>query len=307
MGRQQLTAAKDREQQAEESRTERWWEEFKHLFKLKYAAYWVLIVVFIAASVVVSVYQNTIVAWIVPWKEWIASRWWTKIVSVLLLVLFAIPPMVGHVVLVVIYGMVYGLLQGCIITVVGTILGEYVVFVAVRALFMKKAIEKEKESVNYACTAELLRTGGLWINTLVRLSFLSGHVVTILQAVANVPSWIFLVGMLPAQLRQCATVYIGTVFVTSQDPNKAGPSNQALSFVIYALTFLLSVIAAYISMRRAREIYHKINTLDEARGDSEDLLDKGIIKRSKMGSDERRWRDGTMETDSDDSGYSGGY
>lgn len=56
--------------------------------------YWLLLAAFITASVLISVYQNKLVALIVPWKTAIASKWWSLIVAVALLLLFAIPPLV---------------------------------------------------------------------------------------------------------------------------------------------------------------------------------------------------------------------
>lgn len=56
--------------------------------------YWLLLAAFITASVLISVYQNKLVALIVPWKTAIASKWWSWIVAVALLLLFAIPPLV---------------------------------------------------------------------------------------------------------------------------------------------------------------------------------------------------------------------
>lgn len=48
----------------------------------------------IAASVACSIYETTIVGWVEPWKAKILSYWWSWMVAVALLVVFAIPPMV---------------------------------------------------------------------------------------------------------------------------------------------------------------------------------------------------------------------
>ena len=52
-------------------------------------------IAFIAASILVSVYQNTVVGWVEPWKTAILGYWWSRIVAFVLVTLFATPPLVG--------------------------------------------------------------------------------------------------------------------------------------------------------------------------------------------------------------------
>lgn len=54
------------------------------------------------------------------------------------------------------------------------------------------ATRVEQSSAFYAAIAIVLRHGGFMINTLLRVSFISGHITTILQALAGTPIWIFL-------------------------------------------------------------------------------------------------------------------
>lgn len=50
-----------------------------------------------------------------------------------------VPFQVGHVVIVFAAGMIYGFWVGCAITAGGTMIGEYIVFVFIRALFLPRA------------------------------------------------------------------------------------------------------------------------------------------------------------------------
>ena len=53
----------------------------------------------------------------------------------------------------------------------------------------------ERSSPFYASIAIVLRHGGLMINSLLRVSFISGHVTTVLQALSGTPLWIFIVAL----------------------------------------------------------------------------------------------------------------
>ncbi|KAI5477066.1 SNARE associated Golgi protein, partial [Pseudohyphozyma bogoriensis] len=217
------------------------------------SGWWALLAVIIAASVLLTIYQNAIVLFLAPYRSWTASTWWTPIAAIAVMVFFCIPPLVGRVIVVIIRGLFWGFWKGVLITLVGVILGEFLVFLAVRHFFLSWGEAQEEKHNVYASTATLLRSGGLWINTVVRLSFISGHVVTIVQAITNVRSWIFLVSIIPAMPRQVATVYIGSVFL-STDTSTATRS-KIISYVLYGITFLFSVIAGLIVVRRVNKVY----------------------------------------------------
>ena len=50
-------------------------------------------VAFVAASIVVSAYQHTIVHWIDPWKQIIRGFCWTRFVAFVIVVVCTTPPL----------------------------------------------------------------------------------------------------------------------------------------------------------------------------------------------------------------------
>ncbi|ORY88680.1 hypothetical protein BCR35DRAFT_329920 [Leucosporidium creatinivorum] len=218
-----------------------WKARFRRCFQPKFWGVWVVLLIACVAAVAVSFYHDHIVNFIAGYKARILEWWMSPFIAVLALMIWAIPPMVGHPLLVLVIGLVWGLLKGSIITIVGTVLGELVVYLVIRAAFMERAKEEEASSPFYASVALVLRSGGLWPNTFVRVSFISGHITTILQALTGTPWYIFILAHVFGKHDSASHTFL-------------------ISALIYAFTMSFSAIAAVILWRRVSSCSTSANT-----------------------------------------------
>ncbi|KAK4047291.1 hypothetical protein OIO90_006252 [Microbotryomycetes sp. JL221] len=192
------------------ARQYRWKALLSRACQPRYWVWWALTGCIITAAILLAVYEDRVVEFIGLHGERIKSWPCSWVGAIVLLWIFAIPPMIGQAVAVLTIGLIWGMLRGCALVAFGRTTGELWVFLAVRWKFEARAIKIEQQNVLYGCIAEILRHGGLGINTAVRLSYISGHVITILQSLTGVPTWMFVVAQIPDLAPQFALVWMGT-------------------------------------------------------------------------------------------------
>jgi hypothetical protein len=170
----------------------------------------------------------------------------------------------------------------------------------------------EESNLTYACVAQLLRQGGLWVNLFVRVSFMSGHVVTILQAIAGTPTWIFVAAQYVAaptllrcrssaflladcpKLRDSALLStwackillyaVSPISLISVFPSVFGQTSseaKIISIVLYAFTLFISVLAAIVLSLRVGEIYPILKSDMARRGHAGDEFPDGLEEDSE--------------------------
>ncbi|KAM0787149.1 hypothetical protein ACM66B_006400 [Microbotryomycetes sp. NB124-2] len=218
--------------------------EYKQLLRqachIKYLGWWCLVAVVLVLAVFLGMYQDQVVAFMGGHAERIRAWPPSWAVAILVLWIFAIPAVLT-------IGLIWGLLRGAVIVCVGRTTGELWVFLAVRWKFQERARKTEESSLLYACIAEILRGGGLAINTAVRVSFISGHVITILQSLTGVATWVFLLAQVPDLGSQIALVYVGT-----------DSTSTIVSILTYAATLLFSLGALLLLWKPIRSVYPRV-------------------------------------------------
>lgn len=104
-----------------------------------------------------------------------------------------------------------------------------------------------------------MRRDGLWMISLVRFSYLPGHLVTCIQSTIGISVWVFGIACAISLPKQLALVYLGVLFGESHKLAKEGQAEQAydeeqtsntnhkiVSWTVLCVTGFLSVVAMYV-------------------------------------------------------------
>lgn len=113
-----------------------------------------------------------------PFAEKILHTKGAWAVPVAALIIVSIPPLFGHEIIILVVGIIWGLAMGFLIAILGTFLGELLIYYLFKHFFRERAVKIEKASQLYANLAEIMRRDGLWMIALVRFSAVPGHVTT---------------------------------------------------------------------------------------------------------------------------------
>ncbi|KAK4700727.1 hypothetical protein P7C70_g5514, partial [Phenoliferia sp. Uapishka_3] len=257
-------------------------ERFRRIYKAHaaVAGRWLLVVLLIVAVILLSVFRDNIVDAIEPHKTAIVNTPATWLIPIAILILLSFPPLFGHEVVHVVIGLLWGLWKGFVIASAGTLLGEAACYAVFRFFLTAKAKKLEQSNTAYACLAKLLAQGNLGILTLIRYSFIPGHVVTALESTVGVNVLIYLSAVILSLPTQFALVYIGVTFgTTSSDSSSSEERKQRIiSFIIFILTVLASWIAYEMILTRSIRFYPEVKAEQRKRtemaegGDEESQL-----------------------------------
>jgi len=274
------------------ARKHNWKATARTVFARKYWGWWALLVFVITLSTVLSAYHNQIGEAIHPYAINIAHSKWAWIIPFILLIVVSFPPLFGHELILLVCGLIWGLMKGFIIACAGTFFGELATYFAFKYAFRKRAAQFECENVFYACLAKLMRDGGLSMLILVRFSAMPGHLVTACQSCIGIGVWYYAIACFLTLPKQFSLVYLGkifsdtTVIKKNQNPdwNTAGgpgvdlqryhAKNRKISLIVFAVTTLATIIAAYIVWIRARRIRPTVLVEMSARRQANELQDE---------------------------------
>jgi len=251
-------------------RTHNWKQTLRIVTRRKYIPWWILLFFIIGLSVALSSYHNQIVDGMRPYVENIKTSKFAWLIPLILLIIVSFPPLFGHEIITLLCGMIWGLGLGFAIVAGGTFLGELATYVAFKYLFRAKAAKLETKHVIYACIARMMRNGGLPMLVLCRFSALPGHLVTAIQSTIGIGMWMYAVAAFITLPKQFSIVYLGWVYnqtgeqvdpskksdkQTGEPLNKYYSSQQTrISLIVFAITTLATLIAAYIVWQKARRI-----------------------------------------------------
>jgi hypothetical protein len=126
-------------------------------------------------------------------------------------------------------------------------------------MLRERAKKFEEKSRLYAGLAHVMRRDGLWMITLVRWSYLPGHLVTCIQSTIGISVWIFGIACAISLPKQLALVYLGVLFGDTHKLDNQGKSesqireeaesntrHKVVSWTVLCITGFLSVVAMYI-------------------------------------------------------------
>lgn len=110
-----------------------------------------------------AIFHHQIVGALRPVSEQVRSKAWGWIVPVAALFILSFPPLFGAEVVAVLCGIFYGVWVGFGIVALGSLLGEISNYFAFRYLLQARARRMERMSLSYACLADIIRNGGLFV------------------------------------------------------------------------------------------------------------------------------------------------
>ncbi|KAG8711290.1 Tlg2-vesicle protein [Ceratobasidium sp. 395] len=205
-----------------------------------------VIAVLIAITVVIGVFQNKIVAALVPAAEWVKKAPAGWLIPIAILIILSIPPLIGAEIIHILCGFTYGLWIGFLITCAGMVIGESITFFLFRYWLRSRAEKMERGgsgSPRFGALARVIREGGFLVAVVIRYSAFPTHVTTALFAVSGVTFLMFLITLVLSLPRQLAGVYIG---VLAKEAVEGHPSklDQTLSTVVLVVTIIITIAAA---------------------------------------------------------------
>ncbi|WWC71080.1 uncharacterized protein I206_105033 [Kwoniella pini CBS 10737] len=213
--------------------------------------YWyILAIVGVVLVILMSLYHDQIVDWMTPFANWMKKLpgGWAIPIGIFFVISF--PPLFGHEILAVLVGAVWGLWIGFGITAAGTLLGEIGNFFAFEYCLRSRAEKHEKNNLNYACMAHVVRDGGFWMIFIIRLSAIPGHFSTAVFATCGTGFWVFTIACILTLPKQLIVVYLGVIFATDEDTKS---SEKWISHSILIFGVLVTIWAAWYIWKKMKQ------------------------------------------------------
>ncbi|KAK4149722.1 snare associated Golgi protein-domain-containing protein [Chaetomidium leptoderma] len=221
---------------------------WKRLFLApKYLVCWILAIVALVLTVIITVRHDQVVAYLRPWSEKVRDLPAGWLIPIAILIAISFPPLFGHEIIALLCGVVYGLWIGFGIVAAGTFLGELGTWFAFRYLFRRKAEKLERTNLNYGALARLTRDGGFWIVLVIRFSAIPSHFSTAVFSTCGVRFWPFAIATLLTLPKQIFLVYLGVLLL--QD----SPDHSAKT-IVFAIAFAVTIVMAVYIWRRMNNI-----------------------------------------------------
>ncbi|KAF8966148.1 snare associated Golgi protein-domain-containing protein [Flammula alnicola] len=216
----------------------------KFWFRREWIWAYVVLVLILVLTALVTLYHTKIVAWLTPVTKWLHGLKFGWLVPIGVLFVISFPPLFGHEIVAILCGLVWGLWIGFGIVAAGTFLGEVGNFYAFKYCFRSRAEKMEKNKMWYACLARSIRDGGFKIALIARLSAIPGHFTTAIFATCGMNIFVFSIAAILSLPKQFITVYLGVILEQSSTGTQDTKS-RIISDVVLAVTFLLTILAMW--------------------------------------------------------------
>ncbi|KAI0667984.1 hypothetical protein C8Q78DRAFT_941278, partial [Trametes maxima] len=204
---------------------------------------WTLLVVIGALAFVITflAMQHRIVNAMRPFADWMHDTPGGWLIPIAIMFVISFPPLFGHEIIAVLCGDVWGVWIGFGIVAAGTVLGELGNFYAFKWWCTGRGKKLEEKRLTYALYAQVAREGGIAVATIMRLTFIPGHLLTAVFSTCGMGVWTFLTAAVLSLPKQLATVYLGV------SQNSGG--NSAQTGGIKAVVILATIAMTYVAMR----------------------------------------------------------
>lgn len=213
--------------------------------------YYLIFAIIITLVTLMSVYHQQIVHWLRPAADWLYKLPAGWLVPIAVLFVLSFPPLFGQEIVGVLCGVVWGLWVGFAIITAGTLLGEIGNYYAFKWCCRARGEKLEKDKIEYACLAKIVRDGGFWIALVARLSAIPGHFTTAVFSTCGMGIFTFTIAAILSMPKQFITVYLGVLMEESQDGQQS-TKDKIISYVVLAVTVIVTVWSMWY-------IYHKMN------------------------------------------------
>ncbi|KAH6844582.1 snare associated Golgi protein-domain-containing protein [Chaetomium sp. MPI-CAGE-AT-0009] len=216
----------------------------------KYLACWIITIIAIVLTILLTVYHDEVVAHLRPWSEKVRDLPAGWLIPIAILIVLSFPPLFGHEIIALLCGVVYGLWIGFGVVAAGTFFGELGTWFAFTYLFRRKAEKLERTNLNYGALARLTRDGGFWIVLVIRFSAIPSHFSTAVFSTCGVNFWAFAIATLVTLPKQIFLVYLGVLLLQEHTDNTA-------KNVVFAVAFAATIVMAvyiWFKMRKIKRV-----------------------------------------------------
>lgn len=231
-------------------------KDWRSFMKWKFVPYYVLIVVICVLVALMTIYHKQIVDWLTPISKKVREVSWGWVIPVAILFIISFPPLFGHEVVGVLCGVVYGLWIGFGVLSLGTLLGELGNFYAFKYLLKKHGEKFERQSIDYACMAHIVREGGFMVILMARLSAIPGHFTTAVFATVGMNIFVFTIAAILSLPKQLVVVYLGVAIEQAGNGHESTRS-KVIKYIVLIASFAVTIGVAiwlYGKMHKARPI-----------------------------------------------------
>ncbi|TFK38388.1 hypothetical protein BDQ12DRAFT_110733 [Crucibulum laeve] len=226
---------------------------WKFWFRREWLWYYVLLVVILVITALVSIYHTQIVTWLTPATQWLHGLKLGWLVPIGILFVISFPPLFGHEIVAILCGLVWGLWIGFGIVAAGTFLGEVGNFYAFKYCCRARGEKAERTNISYACLAKVVRDGGFKIALIARLSAIPGHFTTGVFSTCGMNIFVFSIAAILSLPKQFITVYLGVILEQSND-GTSNSRSRIITDVVLAITFLVTVVAMWYIFRQMNKV-----------------------------------------------------
>lgn len=218
------------------------------VYSKKYIPIWILCVVIIIASVLLSVYQEKIIAHLRPFSAKVRNITAGWLIPIAILFVLSFPPLMGDEIVEILCGVIYGLWIGFGIVAAGHLFGQIGNWFLFKYALRRKSAKLERTNLNYGAMARMVREGGLWIIVVIRLSAIPPHFSTAVFSTCDVKFWHFLLATFLSLPKQIFLVYLGTLLV------KEKKKNSTPQTIVLVLVLILTIAMALWIWKKMKAI-----------------------------------------------------
>ncbi|WVQ85083.1 hypothetical protein IAT38_007247 [Cryptococcus sp. DSM 104549] len=209
-------------------------------------------VVIVVVVALMAFFHHSIINWLSPVVKRLRELNGGFAIPAAILFVLSFPPLFGNEIVIVLVGLVWGLGKGFAIVVVGLGLGEIANFFVFKYWCRTRAERMTRKSLNYACLAQAIQDGGLFMAWVVRLSVIPTHFTTAVLAVCGLRTWQFIVALILSLPKQLISVYVGVVL----GKTNASTNSHVVSDCVFAACAIITIGALwfiYTRMLRVRK------------------------------------------------------
>ncbi|KAJ7280223.1 hypothetical protein C8J57DRAFT_1301983 [Mycena rebaudengoi] len=218
-------------------------------FRREWLTYYIILVVILAITALVTIYHEQIVEFLTPVTKWLHDLKFGWLVPIGVLFVISFPPLFGHEIVAILCGLVWGLWIGFGIVCAGTFLGEVGNFYAFKYCCRARGEKMERTQIPYACLARCVRFGGFKIALIARFSAIPGHFTTAVFATCGMNIWVFSIAAILSLPKQLITVYLG-VMLEQAEKGTTDTKSRIISDSVLGFTFLITVLAMWWIFRQ---------------------------------------------------------
>ncbi|KAI0077787.1 hypothetical protein K474DRAFT_1595263 [Panus rudis PR-1116 ss-1] len=224
---------------------------WKYWIRREWLWYYVIGTACLIFVILFTVFHKKIVHWLHPAAVWMHDLPAGWLIPIAIFFVISFPPLFGHEILAILCGLVWGLWAGFGITAAGTFIGEIGNFYAFRYVCSARGEKLEKNKLQYAYLARVVRDGGFRIALIARFSAIPGHFTTAVFSTCGMGIWTFSLAALLSLPKQFMTVYLGVALEQSESGDKS-TSDKIIQALVIGITTIVTIGAMWY-------VYHKMN------------------------------------------------